>query len=748
MALTTTQINQLYVSYFGRPADVAGIQYYQSVNATPNQVAAAFAASAESQALFGNLSTNAQINAIYQNLFNRDAESAGLTYWSQQVSNGSLSLAAVALAIGNGAQNADRTAIENKVVIANSFVAALDTSAEIVGYTGDAAAASARSFIKGIGSSTVITTAQSQVDAAVAAAVNVGGTVGNTVALTTGLDALTGTSNNDTFIANAATIQAGDTINGGAGNDTFVYAGADATFTLPTLQNIENLQFNAPTAALTIDARSLSGVTGVTVNVPVTGTSIQTGSGQSATFSGTGSTTVAAATVVNSGASVNVGVNAGITVTTLTVTDTALTTLNLASNGAANTITTLTTTPAAASSLNVYGTSKLTIGAIDTNFTTVNASATTGGVDLTFGANVVTVTGGSGNDRFAFGANLTAADKVDGGAGNDIIAVTGADFTTASNAQLAGLNAVTNIETLEFTGTAATTIAGGTTATSFTNAAVNKILFNTTGTNLDTVNAAGSARTYAFGALNEGDATLNLGASVASVNVALEGGTTAAGGTATVGTLTVAPLAADLTATPSLVNTVNIASSGVSGVGANTIAAVTAQAGSTIKVTGSNDLTITAVTNKAIVDASSFTGKLVVTGSTAADVITLGSAADTVNVQASGSTYAAIDTINGFAKADTLVLAGTTVNATATTFVKADVSAALSFEQALATAEAAVGGSAGSTNAAWFNYGGNTYVLGNTDNTKSASDAGSTDLVVKITGVVTLTADATGIHGA
>jgi hypothetical protein len=367
-------------------------------------------------------------------------------------------------------------------------------------------------------------------------------------------------------------------------------------------------------------------------------------------------------------------------------------------------------------------------------------------VDLTFGANTVTVVGGSGNDRFSFGANLTTADKVDGGAGNDIISVTGADFT-ADATQLAGLNAVTNIETLEFTGTAATVIAGGSTATSFTNSGVTKILFNTTGTALDTVNAAGSARTYAFGSLNEGSATLNLAAGVTTVNVALEGGTTAAGGTALVNVLTVAPLPADLTATPTLVNTVNIASSGVSGVGANVITSVAAQAGSTLKVTGSNDLTISGVANRAIVDASTFTGKLAITGSTGADTITLGTAADTVTVQAAGSTYSAIDTINGFTRADTLVLTGTVVNATASTFVKADVSAALSFEQALATAESAIGGTAPSTNAAWFNFGGNTYVIANID-ANSASTAGSTDLVVKITGTQTLIADANGIHGA
>ena len=90
----------------------------------------------------------AQINAIYQNLFNRDAEPAGLTYWSQEVQAGRISAAGAALAIFQGAQGADRTAAANKIQIATAFVGQLDTNAEIIGYSGTAAAASARAFLR------------------------------------------------------------------------------------------------------------------------------------------------------------------------------------------------------------------------------------------------------------------------------------------------------------------------------------------------------------------------------------------------------------------------------------------------------------------------------------------------------------------------------------------------------------------------------------------------------------------------
>jgi hypothetical protein len=760
MALTLTQINQLYVSYFGRPADFAGASYYQTANATPNQVAAAFAASAESQALYGNLSAADQVNTIYQNLFGRSAEIAGLQYWTQQINSGAISLAGVALAIGNAAQGTDQTTLFNKVIVANSFTSALDTTNEVLGYSGTAAAASARSFLTTV-TATNLTASQSAVDSQVAAAVTIGSTYSLTANTGSTVDTLVGTARDEFFVGSAATIQTGDSIDGGAGIDTFIYNSAAAGYTLPTLTNVELLQFNTPTAT-TINTSAVTGITGVTVVGAATGTNVTTASGVNTTFTGNSSTAVAALTATNTGATVAVGVASGLNVTTLTVTDTALATLNLSSTGSANTIGTLTTTAVAGTTtapttLNVTGSAKLTItNAIDNNFTVVNAAGSTGGVDIAVGNGAVTATGGSGNDRFNFGATLTTADKVDGGAGVNTVAVSGADLTTASNVELAGLNAVTNIQTVEFTGATGTTIAGGTTATSFTNTAVTKLLFNTTGA--DTVNAAGSARTYAFGSSNDGAATFNNGTGVTTTNLSLEGSSTAI---AKAAGITVNLNSTDLTATPSLVSTINIASSGSYAVNsvaqANTTGLITAQAGSTIKITGSQDLT-TSVATKSIVDASAFTGKLSITGSTGADVITLGSAADTVIVgytaasgsgntavaATAGSTYTNLDTINGFVKADTLVL-GSITN-TATSLVKFDATNSVSFEQALVSAEQAITGSG--VTASYFNYGGNTYVVANTDSSNSVTATGSTDLVVKIAGVQTLTADTAGIHGA
>ena len=553
-----------------------------------------------------------------------------------------------------------------------------------------------------------------------------------TGSLTAGIDNLTGDNGNNTFVGDANTISAADQINGGAGTDTLNVFGAAASPVLPTMTNIERLVLTNPAAALAADVSAVTGLTDVVLKSVTTGGSITTAAGVTVTVDGS----VAAHTIVTSTTATaqSVGLTNGTTVGALTVDGGAVKTLNIASNGsAANTITALdgTATAQAGSTLNVTGTQKLTVtGPLATTFTTVNASTNTGGVSVAFGVNDVTVTGGAGNDTFNFGANLTVADKVDGGAGVDTISIAGADLTTASNVVLAGLNAVKNIETVEFAGAGATTVALG--SAGLSNTAFTKLLFNTTAA--DIVNAADAAHTYAFGAANTGAATLNLATGVTSVSVGLEGASA-------LGALTVNPLAADLVATPTLVNTVNIASSGSA---ANSIASVAAQAGSTVKVSGSQDLTITSLANKGTVDASAFTGKLAITGSLGADTIILGSGADKVTVGIAGSTYTNLDTITSFTKADTLVMTGAAVGA-ANNLVKFDATNSVSFEQALISAEALITGAA---TTAYFNYGSNTYVVANTDTLNSATAKGSTDLVVKLSGVVTLAGDATGIHAA
>ena len=124
MAVTTEQLNQLYLAYFGRPADFSGLVYYTTNPAYDIwQVAAAFSASPESVALYGTTFSPDQINSIYQNLFNRSAESAAILYWSQQVSAGNITPGGAAYAILLGAQNEDLTTVQHKLAVADDRIA-------------------------------------------------------------------------------------------------------------------------------------------------------------------------------------------------------------------------------------------------------------------------------------------------------------------------------------------------------------------------------------------------------------------------------------------------------------------------------------------------------------------------------------------------------------------------------------------------------------------------------------------------
>jgi len=186
------------LAYFGRPADVSGLSFY--ADKTEASVVAAFSASAESQAFFGSLNTLAQINTIYQNLFNRAAEPAGLTYWAGEINAGRLSLAQASMGILAGAQNADKLAVTNKLAAAVAFTAALDTSDEMIGYQGTSVITSARAYLASVDStaaSLTAATATTALNASVATVVAAGvsgassAAVGSTFTLTTGVDTTT-----------------------------------------------------------------------------------------------------------------------------------------------------------------------------------------------------------------------------------------------------------------------------------------------------------------------------------------------------------------------------------------------------------------------------------------------------------------------------------------------------------------------------------------------------------------------------
>ena len=160
------QLAQLYLAYFGRPMDWSGIDFYAGHGSLDLfALAPSFSTSPESAQLYGTTFGAAQVNAIYQNLFNRDAEAAGVTFWTNAVNSGKLDAASAALSIMLGAQNDDKVTVANKLQVALAFSAHVDTQAEVSGYSGANAAAAARDFLHSVDSTSAsVTAAMQQLD--------------------------------------------------------------------------------------------------------------------------------------------------------------------------------------------------------------------------------------------------------------------------------------------------------------------------------------------------------------------------------------------------------------------------------------------------------------------------------------------------------------------------------------------------------------------------------------------------------
>ena len=134
--MTASLIHQMYIAYYQRPADPAGLAYWQAQltangggEAGWNAVAAAFANAAESSALYGSQTLSQKISAIYLAAFERAAVDSEVSYWASS----GFTEAQIAFAIVNGAQNDDLTTVNNKEAYAVNFVATLDPAGTGVG---------------------------------------------------------------------------------------------------------------------------------------------------------------------------------------------------------------------------------------------------------------------------------------------------------------------------------------------------------------------------------------------------------------------------------------------------------------------------------------------------------------------------------------------------------------------------------------------------------------------------------------
>ena len=456
---TSTQIDAitaLYVGYFDRAPDPAGLQFWidQIDNGREfNTIAADFAASPEAVALYPYLTTPdvsspaAFITNIYANLFGRAPEAEGLEFWTGVLEDGSVSVADMIEAIIMGARDDadagtfDKSVLDNKVEVGLDF--ALKTG-NVAGFEfDDDAKAAAVAAVDGVTEDqATVDAAKAATEAYIATGTLPGGAVGEIFTLTAGTDNFVGTADADTFQAvendgtAATTLTAFDKLDGGAGDDTLEMI-VDGTLTVPggvSIKNIETINLARDSGSGTINAAVFMGATQIW-QIDNAGDISGLVDGQAAGFRDTAvndaitydddvtTATIALDNVVN-GVTLEV---VGSDIETVSVAGSvdavaANLTINLGADGAgADAATALALSLESDTTLTVIGTNGLELE-------TIEGSSSTGGLSINFGISnmISSVSTGSGDDTLSnLGRFYSDAEvvTVNVGDGNDTVSI-------------------------------------------------------------------------------------------------------------------------------------------------------------------------------------------------------------------------------------------------------------------------------------------------------------------------------------
>ncbi len=262
MALTQTQVSQLYVSVFGRASEGEGNTYWQTNQDSMVETAAVMLDTDAAKDYFGDTLNDNQafIEFIYENTLGKTVEddADGIAYWVAQLDAGT-SKADVIVALIDAAQDpvnagAAQDQFNNRVDVSNYTA---DSIAQFTGSYADFAA-----YIDGVDDSAAsVATAMAAVDEDADANQPV---AGENIWLTSSSDYLTGTANDDFFDAPITqnswaggvsnSLSTADRIDGGAGTDTlhaelvpefYGVTGDNEMDVQPRIQSVEDIKIEA-----------------------------------------------------------------------------------------------------------------------------------------------------------------------------------------------------------------------------------------------------------------------------------------------------------------------------------------------------------------------------------------------------------------------------------------------------------------------------------------------------------------------
>ena len=472
MALSDAQkadIVNLYIGYFGRAPDPAGLDYwygrYGSGEMSLLDIANSFAVQPEARTEYTFLANpNLQggvtdfITAVYQNLFNRAVDDEGMAYWSAELLGGK-PVGRFIVDVISGARGADVTTLGNMREVALTYSTTMGNLAAT--WTVDDDRADAIAVLNGVSSdpSTVTSGNALAVNLATADA-----NAGTTYSLSASPDTIEGTTKYDTISGTISGAFASlDSIDGGLGTDSLVVTDTAAITATKQIivKNVESVSLTSA-STVNVDASSWTGlqtlkvtgegggntitagglvaITDVSTKAGSSSTTVQGGGDVTVTVTGATTGTIAVGTVVAptgavtvSNSSTDAGTMGGIAVkggTAVNVTQVAGNAVNTTTtNGQVDVEGTsitkgvqVTNTPRATASANVAGVNANSVAITDVN----SGSGTAVGTITTIGISGFTT---------AFISNTGLTDlSIANGSGNIIIDNSG--LTTPVNTKL------------------------------------------------------------------------------------------------------------------------------------------------------------------------------------------------------------------------------------------------------------------------------------------------------------------------
>ncbi|MHA6644841.1 DUF4214 domain-containing protein [Mesorhizobium sp. A623] len=280
MASTAELIAQLYIGFYDRAPDPAGLQYWVGrveAGVSIQDIGDSFAASPEASDTYPYftypdlLSQNDFLEQAYQNVFGRAIDADGLAYYSARMEAGETAGSVVASILGNASTNEgtpDQAYLQNKVDAGLHW--ALEAAATFVdiyqdnGRLTDQASDSSHGILDGITADPATVEAANTATDAFFGGDNPGGIFTLTNAMnfqTGGVDVIHGTDGADNIRAILAnSLDSTDVIDGGAGNDVLnISAGGLVSGAAPVISNVETIN-NNNTAATFLDLSSVTGV--------------------------------------------------------------------------------------------------------------------------------------------------------------------------------------------------------------------------------------------------------------------------------------------------------------------------------------------------------------------------------------------------------------------------------------------------------------------------------------------------------